>query len=300
MAKKTTSPSSVFLKDKVVTNDQVRLKTYSTRIAPGKTTLVFVNSLAMPFDMAEHFLLKLRMEDEYNIVTYTSRGVPRSIKAKQIAVGIDQHVNDLSAVIEHYELKNKKVVLMGWYTGCNISIEYALRFPEHVKQLVCINGFFSVLSPELYTPYEKSMIKYCTGIYKSLDIAMAYQQSFFSEAQFRALSQKLGTLNPNFITPSYTPFSSGMNFYLYANALHSIVNNSLDRWEYKIKLSNIPVLIIASTEDKTSSYCSSELLYHLIKNESTQFYSVQGGDHYSPFDTKFSKSVVSGIHSFIH
>ena len=298
-----TKTKSNFLKKEIVTVDNATLKTYTTTISYKKTTLVFVNALAMPFDIAEAFLLK--MEHEYNIITYinivayTNKGISNLEKLKNMDVGINQHINDLLAVINHYNLGNKKIVLCGWYTGCNIIIEFVIRFPENVRQMIFINGFFSILNSELFTSYERAMLTYCKGIYKSLEIASAYQESFFSKEQFLALSEKFGTVNPNFTTQLYAPFSSGINFYIYANTLLSIVDDSFDNWEYKINSRCIPIFIIASTKDKTASYPSSELLYRIIKNARNKFYSVKGGNHCSPFEIEFSQSIVNEIHKFL-
>lgn len=95
------------------------------------------------------------------------------------AVGLDDHVTDIEAVMDAEGLES--CVLVGWCNGPQVAVEYYRRHPEMVRGMVFLNCTFEVPSrPELDAPYEKYFRKLCEVITTRPDFAPSAMKSLGS------------------------------------------------------------------------------------------------------------------------
>ncbi|PHR24158.1 MAG: 3-oxoadipate enol-lactonase [Hoeflea sp.] len=104
--------------------------------APEKPTVVFANSLGTDYRIWRDVIV--RMVGDYSIIAYDKRGHGLS-ESGDAEITMDDHINDLIALIEHYEAKN--VILCGLSVGGMIAQGLAARRPELVRALIlCDTG----------------------------------------------------------------------------------------------------------------------------------------------------------------
>ena len=79
------------------------------------------------------------LRPHFEILRYDCRGQGQSDKPKEI-YNLVNHVNDLENLLL-IELKRTKVILIGISNGGRIALEFARRFPQHVKAVVACDTY---------------------------------------------------------------------------------------------------------------------------------------------------------------
>lgn len=79
-----------------------------------------------------------RLADTYRLIYYDQRGRGQSAAGVLPAdVTLASDLDDLDAVRRHFRLDS--MILLGHSWGTVLALEYALRYPEHVSQLILMN-----------------------------------------------------------------------------------------------------------------------------------------------------------------
>ncbi len=104
--------------------------------APDKPTIVFANSLGTDYRIWRDVIV--RMVGDYSIIAYDKRGHGLS-ELGDAEITMDDHINDLIALIEHFEAKN--VILCGLSVGGMIAQGVAAKRPDLVRAMIlCDTG----------------------------------------------------------------------------------------------------------------------------------------------------------------
>jgi proline iminopeptidase len=130
------------------------------------------------------------LADAYHLIYYDQRGRGQSasgVRPEDVTLASD--LDDLDAVREHFRLDS--MILLGHSWGTVLALEYALRHPEHVSQLILMNPapastadlkqFREIYIQKLGPDYERQRQIMATPSYQAGDpetVAMRYRLHF--------------------------------------------------------------------------------------------------------------------------
>ncbi|KGF69007.1 3-oxoadipate enol-lactonase [Hoeflea sp. BAL378] len=104
--------------------------------APDRPTIVFSNSLGTDYRIWRDVIV--RLAGDFGIIAYDKRGHGLS-EAGEGAITMDDHVNDLAALLDHFQAKD--VIVCGLSVGGMIAQGLAASRPELVRALIlCDTG----------------------------------------------------------------------------------------------------------------------------------------------------------------
>lgn len=112
------------------------------------------------------YLLALKaLADHYRVVFYDQRGTGLSQRVPASALGIDDYVNELAGVVDHYS-PERPVLLVGHSWGAMLATAYIARHPQRVRAAVLAEpGFLtSELGNELYAKTNHMMPPVTAGL----------------------------------------------------------------------------------------------------------------------------------------
>tara|TARA_R110002020_G_scaffold192228_7_gene392386 strand:+ start:28721 stop:29545 length:825 start_codon:yes stop_codon:yes gene_type:complete len=113
--------------------------------APDRPTIVFANSLGTDYRIWRDVIV--RMVGDYSIIAYDKRGHGLS-ESGEHTMTMDDHINDLIALIEHFEAKN--VILCGLSVGGMIAQGLAAKRPDLVRALILCDTGHRIGTPEMW------------------------------------------------------------------------------------------------------------------------------------------------------
>lgn len=99
--------------------------------APDRPTIVFANSLGTDFRIWRDVIV--RIVGEFGILMYDKRGHGLS-EAGDGAITMDDHIDDLAALLDHFETKD--VIVCGLSVGGLIAQGLAAKRPDLVRALI--------------------------------------------------------------------------------------------------------------------------------------------------------------------
>lgn len=111
---------------------------------PEKPTIIFINSLGTDFRIWRDVIV--RLVGEYGLITYDKRGHGLSELGETITM--DDHVDDLAAVIDHYGAKN--VIVCGLSVGGLIALGLSKKRPDLVRALILCDTAHKIGTPEMW------------------------------------------------------------------------------------------------------------------------------------------------------
>ena len=131
-----------------------------------------------------------RLADTYHLIYYDQRGRGQSAAGVLPAdVTLASDLDDLDAVRRHFRLDS--MILLGHSWGTVLALEYALRYPEHVSQLILMNPapastadlkqFREIYIQKLGPDYERQRQIIATPAYQAGDpetVATRYRLHF--------------------------------------------------------------------------------------------------------------------------
>ncbi|SOE16440.1 3-oxoadipate enol-lactonase [Hoeflea halophila] len=113
--------------------------------APEKPTVVFANSLGTDYRIWRDVIV--RMVGDYSIIAYDKRGHGLS-ESGGTEITMDDHIDDLIALIEHYQAKN--VILCGLSVGGMIAQGLAAKRPDLVRALILCDTGHKIGTAEMW------------------------------------------------------------------------------------------------------------------------------------------------------
>jgi 3-oxoadipate enol-lactonase len=115
------------------------------RRGPGPPTIVFANSLGTDYRIWRDVIV--RMVGDYSIIAYDKRGHGLS-ELGDAEITMDDHVNDLIALIEHFEAKN--VIICGLSVGGMIAQGVAAKRPDLVRAMILCDTGHKIGTPDMW------------------------------------------------------------------------------------------------------------------------------------------------------
>lgn len=113
--------------------------------APDRPTIVFSNSLGTDYRIWRDVIV--RMVGDYSIIAYDKRGHGLS-ESGDGATTMDDHIDDLIALIEHFEAKD--VILCGLSVGGMIAQGLAAKRPDLVRALILCDTGHKIGTPDMW------------------------------------------------------------------------------------------------------------------------------------------------------
>lgn len=113
--------------------------------APDRPTIVFANSLGTDFRIWRDVIV--RMVGDFGILMYDKRGHGLS-EAGSSPITMGDHINDLAALLDHFETKN--VIVCGLSVGGMIAQGLAARRPDLVRALILCDTGHKIGTPEMW------------------------------------------------------------------------------------------------------------------------------------------------------
>jgi pimeloyl-ACP methyl ester carboxylesterase len=100
--------------------------------------VIYIHGLIMDNLSSGYFTFAHAMSELTDVLLYDLRGHGKSAQPST-RYRIEDHIHDLSALIEHLQIEGK-IHLIGCSFGGLIALEFALRYPAQVHSLVLIDG----------------------------------------------------------------------------------------------------------------------------------------------------------------
>tara|TARA_R110002020_G_scaffold14054_2_gene49930 strand:+ start:436 stop:1233 length:798 start_codon:yes stop_codon:yes gene_type:complete len=113
--------------------------------APDRPTIVFSNSLGTDYRIWRDVIV--RLAGDFGIIAYDKRGHGLS-EAGVGAITMDDHVNDLAALLDHFEAKD--VIVCGLSVGGMIAQGLAASRPELVRALILCDTGHKIGTAEMW------------------------------------------------------------------------------------------------------------------------------------------------------
>ena len=128
------------------------------------------------------------LRDQVQLVYFDHRGQGRSARGPKETYTLDNNVEDMEALRQYLGLE--KIVVLGFSYGGMVSLSYAVRYPQHVSQLIVVATapdarFWARAQQTLAergTPEQQAIAQYL------------WSGSFESEAQLQEYFQVMGPL----------------------------------------------------------------------------------------------------------
>jgi 3-oxoadipate enol-lactonase len=114
----------------------------------GSKTIVFLH--AQTVTMEDWDYLYPAFQRGRKLLRYDMRGWGLSEKIKDGVITMDQAVEDLRALLDALNIK-EKVVLVGGASGANVGLVFAMKYPERVKAVATFSASIN-LNPKPRTP----------------------------------------------------------------------------------------------------------------------------------------------------
>jgi pimeloyl-ACP methyl ester carboxylesterase len=259
----------------------------------GNAPEVFVLAPGLGVPYFAHDAIIKAFAHRYRFVMWNMRGTYRSGKPPDGRIGINEHVEDLEAIVKAERLE--RFVLGGWSLGVQISLEYAWRHADKCQALVLINGTFgrpmqfksrlkrwsSRLASWLIYPFEPVIQWYAEKIFSYPDV-LKYLL-IYSGLAANNIDQFLKVAN------SFTSLPVGLlSDMLFAADQHTA--------EPYLPFINIPCLVTIGTADWMTP---PEIGQHLVSRmPDATLLEVKGGTHYTPIE--FPNQINDAIHLFLN
>lgn len=113
--------------------------------APDRPTLVFSNSLGTDYRIWRDVIV--RLAGDFGIIAYDKRGHGLS-EIGDGPITMDAHVDDLAALIDHFDAKN--VIVCGLSVGGMIAQGLAAKRPDLVRALILCDTGHKIGTPDMW------------------------------------------------------------------------------------------------------------------------------------------------------
>ncbi|QNU27043.1 alpha/beta hydrolase [Geobacillus sp. 46C-IIa] len=106
----------------------------------------------------------------FRLILYDMRGNGRS-SPSDVPITVPLLADDVSILLRF--LGVERAIVCGYSNGGSIALDFALRYPQHVEQLVLIGGFPEVCTPLLYGEFCLGISAVKLGAFSLLSSALA-------------------------------------------------------------------------------------------------------------------------------
>ena len=150
--------------DYVMTHDHIQL--YTKKVGKGPVA-IFIHGGPGAWSKSFEELGGRNLESQLTMIYYDQRGCGRSGGSINDDYSLESMINDIELIRQNYQAD--KVYLMAHSFGGILAVNYALKYPEHIKGLILVNStlhlFYSI---ENQIDYMNSLLK---TAYKANDVS---------------------------------------------------------------------------------------------------------------------------------
>jgi pimeloyl-ACP methyl ester carboxylesterase len=244
--------------------------------------IVLINALGQPLDYW-YRLIDVLMQ-RYRIIIWETRGLTSGSELLRLS---DQ-ADDLEAIVKQEKIQSCHLV--AWCNGPQIAVEFYLRRPDPVVDMVFLSCGVEIAShPELETPYTRNLQVLCKGmiehpaltssIQRSLSVPVESEVSLgVCDAKANAV-QVLSLTNIHLRNSVLAPFRTETSTFKYAQQILDLASyRTLDH----ASRVNVAVLIIGCEYDQVAAAAKSNVVARLFP--ASRHIELPGATHYSFYD----------------
>ena len=125
--------------DFLITDDGIKLFVKKSGKGP---ICIFIHGGPGAWSESFEYLKGNNLETNLSMVYYDQRGCGRSQKSKNGIYSVDRMIKDIDLIRKHYHAK--KVYLLSHSFGGILAVNYALKYPNHVKGLILANSTLNI------------------------------------------------------------------------------------------------------------------------------------------------------------
>ena len=267
-------------------HDGTQLMAYDCGGGPGPT-LVLCNGLGGNIDAWRYFTAFFG--PRHRIVSWDYRGLYRSGPALGADYSVSTHADDGLAVVQAFGLK--KVVLVGWSMGVQVSFEIIRRHADQVLGLVLVNGTYgrplaTAFAPLLKTspikPWIPAILRAAEAVSHLAQPAQPYAQKLVQTKLALTFLKGLGLVSATLDESAFMELASqvaGLNMPRYMAILNSLGDHCAEAVLPSIER---PVLIVTGDRDLfTPVEQSREMARRIVGAEMLV---IPSGTHYTPLE----------------
>jgi pimeloyl-ACP methyl ester carboxylesterase len=244
--------------------------------------IVVLNALGQPIDYW-YRLIDVLIKS-YHIIIWETRWLTSGSEFLRLSDQID----DIETIVRQEKIESCHLV--GWCTGPQTAIEFYLRQPDPILDMVFLSCGFGITDhPELETPYSRYMETLCRAMIENPVITSTIQRSLSvplasgarlgdSDAKARAV-QVLSLTNIHLRNSVLAPFRTDTSTFNYAQQLIDLA--SYRTLDHAARV-HVPVLIIGCEYDQVAAAAKSKVVARLFTT--SRHVELPGATHYSFYD----------------
>jgi len=192
---------------------------------------------------------------KYKVILHDLRGQWNSEKPKnEDAYSIEIHADDLKELLDKLRITN--IHLVGTSYGGEIALQFAIKYPEYVKDLIVITA-----ASEIHLDLKLSALRWMEGA-KTKD-PYKFILSWINDVYSEEFLNKVGW---QFIEKLKATYSSGFDFDAAVLLLKSFLRLEEKPLTPLLKKINVPTLIIAAEKDRIKPPKYSRIIAENISN----------------------------------
>lgn len=226
-----------------------------------------------------------RLMHNHRVIIWETRGLFSESKRLRLS----DHVDDIEAIMR--EEKIESCHLAGWCTGPQAAVEFYVRRPEAVRDMVFLNCAFKFADhPEFETAYGRNLESLCRvlidnpamtpSIRRSLSVPPDIDVDLLDESDLKGLAMKVLSLtNVDLRNDVLAPFQTEVTMTNYAHQILDLSNYPTLEHAPKVE---VPILVLGCECDQVAKPAKASTAAQLFPR--TRHIELPGATHYSFYD----------------
>ena len=240
-----------------------------------------------------------RLMHNYRVIVWETRGMFSESRPLRLS----DHVEDIEAIMRQENIESCHLV--GWCTGPQAAVEFYVRRPEAVRDMVFLNCAFKFADhPEFETAYGKNLETLCRvmldkpattpSIRRSLSVSPDIDIDLMDESDIKGLAMKvLALTNVDLRNDVLAPFQTEVTMINYAHQILDLATYPTLEHSPKVE---VPILVLGCECDQVAKPAKASTAAQLFPD--TRHIELPGASHYSFYDRP---ELVAGImENFFH
>ena len=238
------------------------------RMNSGDSAVVMFNAVGIPSAIFDPIMKSLC--GRHTVVTWESRGLPSPGPLSPAGFAYENHVDDAERIFSAFDLT--RVHLVGWCSGADVAVRFALRHPTRVATLTLINGAYGFQDYGLSSEYEGELTRLFEVFLRNHSIQNTIHSALLALVAPRILSHD--ALDVQLQDILLYPFQTPDRLVVYAQLCMAMKNGRrVDTFEQI----SAPTLYISAIGDPVQPYRSSVRAHELTSG--SQLRVLPQGDH---------------------
>jgi pimeloyl-ACP methyl ester carboxylesterase len=269
--------------------------TYYMAGSEGEYILI-LNALGQPLDAWYRLVNELMRRNR--VILWETRG----LASEQQQLRLSDHVDDIEAILREEQIVSCHLV--AWCTGPQAAVEFYMRHPNAVQDMVFLNCTIKVADhPELETAIGKNLESLCQAIIRNPKMTDSIRKSLSvplpSEIDMDGLDSKnlakqvLLLANVHLRNCVLVPFQTETSTFNYARQILDLTTYPTLEYASRVEA---PILVIGCECDQVAGAAKSSIVAGMFPN--TRHVELPGATHYSFYDRP--RLVYGMMQSFFH